>query len=175
MVTARAVTTTGADSGIVQPRFVVVTVKVPGSVTTIDCVVAPLDQSHDVPALAVSVALLPGPHSARESLVVMLETPVVMTAGSESCESQAPIRTRTVYDPGSVTTIDCVVAPVDQVQASAAGAVRVTLPPAGQSSVPVAATVGVGGIAPYVTLTDEVVAHPFGVVTVSVYVQAEVT
>jgi hypothetical protein len=35
-----------------------------------------------------------------------------------------------------VTTIDCVVAPLDQVQPDADGAVSVTLPPIGQSCVP---------------------------------------
>jgi hypothetical protein len=146
--TERAVTVTGEDSGIVQPLFVVVTLNVPASVTTIDRLVAPFDQSHEVPSFAVSVALLPGPQSASESFVVIVERPVVMTTGSDRGDSQAPLRTRTVYEPGSLMMIDCVVAPFDQVQPSAFGAVSVTLPPAGQSSVAVAAIVGFGGNAP---------------------------
>ncbi|HVR40068.1 MAG TPA: hypothetical protein VMU84_13305, partial [Thermoanaerobaculia bacterium] len=51
-------TVVGADVALHVP-FETSTVKVPDALTVIACVVAPFDQSHDAPALAVSVTLPP--------------------------------------------------------------------------------------------------------------------
>ena len=85
IVTSRRVTSTGCDAAYVQPLFVVVTLYVPGSVTVIERVVAPFDQSHDVPAFAVSV-VLPFAQSASEPLTVIADVPDVIVTASDGCE-----------------------------------------------------------------------------------------
>jgi hypothetical protein len=85
--TSCPVTVTGFDSSLTHDPLVVVTEYVPGSLTAIARVVAPLDQSHDVPLLAVSVTLSFS-QSASEPPAVMVDCPVVTTTASDCCDSQ---------------------------------------------------------------------------------------
>lgn len=117
-----------------------------------DCVAAPLDQSHEVAEGAVSVTLPPaqkvvGPPGVIEGVggrgstvtVAGADTALVQPFASEVC---------TVKVPELLTVMVCVVAPFDHSQESAGLAVSVTLPPAQKVVGPPAVMVGVaaGGL-----------------------------
>ena len=115
--------------------------------TTIDWVTAPLDQSHDEPLLAVSVTLSPAQKVVGPLAVIVGRRGRRGGDGHGGGRGTQPLPsvTVTVNVPLLLTTIDCVVAPLDQSQELAALAVRVTLPPAQNVVGPSAVIVGTGG------------------------------
>src|SRR5439155_27250945 len=95
--------------------------------TVIDCVVAPVDHRYDAPLLAVRVTEPPGQNVVGPEAVMagVAAVAAVTSTGTEVAEHPA-LLTATVYEPGWLTAIDCVVAPVDQSQFVPALAVSVT-------------------------------------------------
>lgn len=147
------VTVTGAEVAEQLP-LVTCTLKVPLLFTTIDCVTAPLDQSHDEPLLAVSVTSSPAQNVVGPpAVIVAAGRGVAVTVMGADVELQPlPSVTVTVNVPLVVTTMPCEVAPLDQSQDDALLAVSGTLPPAQKVVGPPAVIVGVGGGALTVTL-----------------------
>lgn len=143
----------------------------PAELTTSDCVVAPLDQSHKAPADAVSVTEPPsqkvvGP----EGAIVAAGSGLTVTAvAAEVVLQPAALVTVTEYEPPLMTSIDCDVAPVDQSQDAPALAVSVTLPPAQKVVGPEAAMVAAGLALTVVVVAAEVVLQPAAFVTVTLY------
>jgi hypothetical protein len=88
---------------------------------------------------------------------------------------QVPLLTVTVYVPAVETVIDCVVAPVDQVFPVAEDEVNVTLPPVQNVVDPLAEMVGVAGSGFTITVVATDVAVQVPLLTVTVYVPADVT
>jgi hypothetical protein len=110
---ALSVTTYGADVAVQPLASVTVTVYVPPAVTVIDCVVAPVDQRFPLTAEDVSVMLLPGT-TEEGPLMTGVATPFAVTTFAADVAVPNALLTVTVYEPGAVIVIDCVVAPVDQ-------------------------------------------------------------
>jgi len=113
---AFAVTTVGAEVELQPFPSMTVTVYEPELDTTIDCVVAVVDQRYVYPLGAVSVTLPPA-HNVVGPLGVIVGVGgfglTVTTVGAEVELHPLPSLTVTVYEPALVTRIDCVVAPVD--------------------------------------------------------------
>src|SRR5436305_1343932 len=105
-------------------------------------VVAPVDQAYADAADAVSVTEPPAQNVVAPAAVIdgVAAVAVVTSTGADAAEQPALV-TVTEYEPGWLTAIDCVVAPLDQLQLLPLAAVSVTLWP-GQSAVgPEAVTV----------------------------------
>jgi hypothetical protein len=155
-----------------QPfALVTVTLYDPAALTTMDCVVAPVDQRYEALAGAVSVTLAPG-QRAVEPLGVMTGTAgsgLTVTAVAALVALQPlALPTVTLYEPDALTAMDCVVAPVDHRYDALAGAVSVTEPPAQNVVGPLGVMAGVAGLALTVTPVDAlVVEQPFAFVTVT--------
>jgi hypothetical protein len=132
----REVTTSGADVVTQPDAFVTVTVYEPASETTMDCVVAPVDQRFPVAEEEVRVMVLPG-HNEVGPLMVGVTAPAAAatTKGADVAEHPAAFVTVTVYEPAVDTAIDCVVAPVDQRFPVADDEVSVIEPPTQESAV----------------------------------------
>src|ERR1041385_5291863 len=73
--------------------------------------------------------------------------------------------TVTEYEPGSVTAMACVVAPVDQRYDAPLDAVSVTEPPAQNVVAPLGVIVGVDGVLTVTAVSAEVALQPFASVT----------
>jgi hypothetical protein len=157
-----------------QPfAFVTVTLYEPDALATIDCVVAPVDQRYEALAGAVSVTEPPsqndvGPLALTTGVAGSALT-VTAVAALVALQPFAFV-TVTLYEPDAFTTIDCVVAPVDQRCEALAGAVSVTEPPSQNDVGPLALTTGVAGSALTVTAVAALVAlQAFALVTVTPY------
>src|SRR5947209_20333796 len=100
----------------VQLPLVTVTVKVPLAETVIDCVVAPLDQLYDVPALAVRVTLPPAQKDAGPLGVMVAVEELTVTMVEAAFGHPVPSVTVTEYvavDAGETVMVRGV-APLDQ-------------------------------------------------------------
>jgi hypothetical protein len=165
---ARLVTICGADVAE-QPADVTVTVNEPAAATVIDWVVAPVDQRFPVVEEDVSVMFPPG-QIVVGPVMVGVTAPVAAATlnAAEVAEQPAAFVTVTVYVPAVDTTIDCVVAPVDQRFPVVEDDVNVIEPPAQESEAgPV--IVGTGGAdAPATTKPADVAEQPLALVTVTV-------
>lgn len=175
-------TVTGADCGEAQfAALTACTVKVPDAVTVMDCVVAPFDQSQPSALLAVSTTLPPGQNDVGPLAVMAGAAGTGLTdtvTGADCGDAHPPALTAcTVKVPGAVTVMDCVVAPLDQSQASALLAVSTTLPPAQNVVAPEAVMAGAGGVGSTVTVTgaDAGDWQPFAFVTCTVKVPEALT
>ena len=101
----------------------------------------------------------------------------VTTVGSDNADAQPFSSTLlTVYDPGRVTMMLGVVAPVLHILPVESLEVRTTLPPSHIVVVPFAVIVGVSGTSiGAATALAGLLVHPFGIVCVTVYVPGTVT
>jgi hypothetical protein len=93
-----------------------VTLYVPAVLTVMDCVVAPLDQSQEPPGEAVSVTEPDAQSVVDDALMVASGNGFTVTAVGVLVDAKQPLAfvTVTLYEPLVVTSMDCVVAPVDQ-------------------------------------------------------------
>jgi hypothetical protein len=135
----------------------------PDEVTSIDCVVAPLDQRYDSAALAVSVTEPPaqnvvGPEGAIAATGRSL---TVTTRGAEVVLQPLAFVTVTVYVPEVVGVIDCVVAPLDQRYDALVFAVMITEPPAQNVSGPDTEVCALGTGFTVTCVADDVALQPF--------------
>jgi len=162
--------TTNADELAEQPfALVTVTVYEPAAETTIDCVVAPVDQRFPVAEDDVSVTVLPAKTSAPWALMVGVGTEglAVTRYGVDVAEQPSVLVTLTVYEPAAETMIDCVVSPVDQRLPVTEEDVSVIVVPAQNEPGPL--IVGVAGVGLAVTANGaDVEEQPPSSVTVTV-------
>jgi len=132
-------------------------------------VVAPVDHTHDEPALAVSVTEPPAQNVVGpEGVIVAAGSAFTITAVGVLVALQPfAFVTMTLYEPLALTAIDCVVAPVDQSQDDPALAVSVTEPPL-QNVVGPDGVIAAAGSAFTVTAVGALVAlQPLAFVTVT--------
>ena len=126
---AFTVTVVADEVALHPPAPVTVTVKEPELFTVMDCVVAPLFQRYELPALAVNTT---------EPPVQKLVTPfgvmvaagtglTLMVTGAETALHPAPFVTCTEYVPAALTVMFCVVSPLDHKYVFPAGAESVVL------------------------------------------------
>src|SRR6266850_6055029 len=111
----------------------------------IDCVVAPFDQAYDAPLLAVSTTEPPAQNVVGPPAVIAGAGGfafMVTVVGAEVALQPYEFDSVTLYEPDCVTTIDCVVSPVDQTYDPPALAVSITEPPAQNVVGPLALMVG---------------------------------
>jgi hypothetical protein len=90
------VTVTAALVAVQPVAFVTVTVYVPAALTLMDCVVAPLDQRYEEPALALSVTLPPGQNVVGPEAVIVGVGQVVTTTGVAALVALHPVASVTV-------------------------------------------------------------------------------
>jgi len=143
--------------------------------TTIDCVVAPVDQTLPVADEELSVIGLPGQNELGPLRVGVGGTGaavLVTTNGADVAEQPPASVTVTVYVPAVETMIDCVVAPVDQRFPVAEDELSVIVLSADTEEGPL-----IAGVAAALTVTTNGadVAEPRALVTVTVYVPAAET
>lgn len=140
--------------------------------TTILCVVSLVDQVFPLVALEVKVTLPPWQKvvAPLEEIVGVVGTGFTVTSvDAEVAVQPLALATVTEYVPEVVTTILCVVSPVDQVFPLVALEVKVTLPPWQKVVAPLAEMVGVVGFEFTVTVVvADVAEQPFAPVTVTV-------
>ena len=110
------VTFVGAEVALQPAPSVTVTLYAPALLTVMLCVVAPVDQSHDAPALAVRVTLPPvqkdvGPDGV---MVGVAGVRTFTATGDDVALQPPPVVTVTVRFSFVDTVTDCVVAPFDQ-------------------------------------------------------------
>jgi hypothetical protein len=165
------VTLTVRVSVAVQPApLVTVTlyVVVTAGLTVICCVVAPLVHAY---------CAKPGPASSVTGAVEQVAVgPAIATLGvgftvtfiGADVSLQLPFVTCTVYVPLDVTTIDDVVAPLDQRYEPLPPAVRVTLPPAQNVVGPLGVIVATGVAFTVTVVAADVALQPLPSVTVTV-------
>ena len=113
---ALTVTVVAADIALQPLAFVTITPYEPELVTLIDCVVAPFDQRYPVDSGAVSVTEPPaqnvvGPPAVITGVDGRALTVIVVVAVALQPLAFVIV---TLYVPAVVTSIHCVVAPVDQ-------------------------------------------------------------
>ena len=125
-------TPVAAEVALQPEPSVVCTENDPLLLTTIDCVVAPFDQSQELAALAVRVTLPPAQNDTGPLAVIVGVAAAGLATtftGAEVTEQPVAFVTLTVTDCVVLTTMDCVVSAVDQSHDEPALAVNVTLPP----------------------------------------------
>jgi hypothetical protein len=167
-VAGLAVTANGADVAEQPLAFVTLTVYEPAVETTIDCVVAPVDQRLPVAEEDVSVIVLPVQKALGPLMVGVAGVGFAVTTNdAEVAEQPLALVTWTVKEPAAETTIDCVVSPVDQRLPVAAEDVNVIVLPVQKELGPL--IVGVGGAGLSVTTNGaDVAEHPLASVTLTV-------
>ena len=113
---ASTVTVVAALVALQPLAFVTVTLYEPEAFTTIDCVVAPVDQRYEVLAGAVRVTEPPSQNVVAPLGVITgcegFASTVTFVAALVALQP-LPFETVTLYEPDAFTTIDCDVAPVD--------------------------------------------------------------
>jgi hypothetical protein len=168
------------DSVSVQPfAAVTVTVYVPGAVTLVAAVVAPLLQEYVPPPVAVKPILVAVHVRTVVVGVVIAATGevifCVIVIDSVSVQPFAEV-TVTVYVPGAVTLVAAVVAPLLQEYVPPPVAVKPILVVVHVRTVVVGVVIAATGAVLFcVIVIDSVSVHPFVAVTVTVYVPAELT
>ena len=147
----------------------------PAAETTIDCVVAPVDQRLPVAEDDVSVIVAPAQKDAGPLIVGVDGTGLAVTAkAAEVAEQPLASVTVTLYEPVAETMIVCVTAPVDQRFPVNEDDVRVIVLPAQNAAGPL--MIGVAGSGLTVTTNAaEVAAQPLASVTLTVYEPAAET
>jgi hypothetical protein len=141
----------------------------PDDETVMDCVVSPVDQRYDAPALEVNVTLPPSQKFVAPDVAIVgvAGAGLTTTFVAALVPEQPPPVIVTVKLPLVVTTIDWVVAPLDHRYEDADVAVSVTLLPSQNVVGPEALMVGVAAA---LTLTDTgalAAEQPFASVTVT--------
>ena len=137
--------------------------------TVIDCVVAPVDQRYDAPLLAVRTTSSPAQNVVSpDALIVATGGGFTVTSVEEEVALQPEALVTVTWKlPDALTTIDCVVAPLDQRYDAPLLAVSVTEPPS-QNVVAPEALIVATGVGLTVTLVEEdVVLQPAAFVTVT--------
>ena len=162
------VTTCGAEVAEQPLALVTVTVYKPAVETTIDCVVAPVDQRFPVVDEEVRVIELPGQKLLGPLMIGVAGAGFTVTLnGMVVAEQPLALVTVSVYPPAAETLIDCVVAPVDQRFPVAEDDVSVVELPAQNVLTPL--MTGVGGSGFTVTAYGaEAAEQPFASVTFTV-------
>jgi hypothetical protein len=125
---------------------ITVTLNVPELLTVIDCVVAPLLQVYELPAVAVKTTFPPWQKVVAPFGVIDTAGDVltVTATGGEVSTQLLGCDIVTVYDPETETVIACVVAPLFHKYELPLLAVSVTLPPSQNVVAPPAVMVGAG-------------------------------
>ena len=111
---ALTVTAVGAEVALHPLPSKACTVKLPDAETVMDCVVAPLDQSHDVAALAVRTTSSPVQNVVAPSAVIVGVGGfgfTLTTTGLDVAKHPFASVTVTVYESAVVTVIDCAAGP----------------------------------------------------------------
>jgi hypothetical protein len=140
---------------------------VPAAETTIDCVVAPVDQTLPVAEDDVRVAVPPAQKEAGPVTTGVAGRGFAVTAnGAEVAEHPLAFVNVTVNDPDAETVMDCVVAPVDQRLPVADEEVSVTAAPAQNDAGPEITGVAGAGLAVTANAADAA-EQPLGLVTVT--------
>jgi hypothetical protein len=148
---------------------VTVTVYEPATETMIDCVVAPVDQRFPVADDDVRVIVVPAQKALGPLIVGVGGAGFnVTTKGADVAEPPSVV-TVTVYEPAVETTIDCVVAPVDQRFPVTEDDVSVMLVPAQKELGPLIVGVAGGAALDVTANRAEVAEQPPAFVTVTVY------
>ena len=143
-----AATAKGAEVEEQPPASVTVTVYEPAAETRIDCVVSPVDQRLPVNEDDVRVMVVPAQNDAGPVMVGVAVAGFAVTANAVDVAEQPPaLVTVTVYEPAAETTIDWVVAPVDQRLPVATDDVSVIVLPAQKDAGPVMVGVAGAGLA----------------------------
>ena len=127
-----------------------------------------MDQRNDVPADAVRVTLPPAQNVvAPLAVMVAVAAALTVTVCEEVAEQPLASVTVTEYEvvAAGETVIDCVVAPVDQLNDTPPLAVSVALPPAQMEDGPLIAAVG-GGLTVTTVGADVALQPPLLTVTV---------
>ena len=151
-----AVTAKAAEVALQPAALVTVTVNEPAVETTIDCVVAPVDQRFPVADEEVSVTEPPVQNEEAPLMVGVAGSAFAVTAkAAEVALQPLALVAVTVKDPAADTVIDCVVAPVDQTLPVAIEEVSVMLLPAQNEAGPLMTGVACAGLA-VTTLAAEV-------------------
>jgi hypothetical protein len=135
----------------------------------IDCVVAPVDHKYELPSDAVSVTFPFAQNVvAPPAVIVGFDMMWTMTAaGAEVALQPLALVTVTLYSPAVLTSIDCVVAPVDHKYAAAGFAVSVTWPPWQKVVGPLGVIVAVAAGYTATAVAAEVALQPLAFVTVT--------
>jgi len=161
-------TVTGTDVAEQPLGLVTVTVTVEAVETTIDCVVAPVDQRFPVADDDVSVTEVPGQNVVGPLMTGVAGAALTVTLkATEVAEQPAAFVTVSVKEPAVETMIDCVVAPVDQRFPVADDEVRVVEPPAQNELAPLMTGVA-GGAVTVTAKAPEVAEQPLAFVTATV-------
>ena len=141
----------------------------PPALTLMACVVAPVDQSQEDPALAVSVTEPPWQNVVAPVGVIVAAgsgLTVTVVAGDVALQPFAFV-TVTVKLPLAAGVIDCVVAPFDQRYDAPALAVSVTEPPVQNVVAPEGVMVAAGAVFTVTVVAADVVLQPLALVTVT--------